>query len=405
MKREDNYTMYTNDAKNALLAGRLSVFYGAEAIANNDSDSVSGHIDHIVNLNVNQIWTTISDCVIENTVSRKLNIKPTVVNGPAGMPGNVLDSSYAIYKLNGLVGDAQECAGELEVSEYLEKQSLLLEALKKQLVLDTFLFVDYGFDNDLVLNALREVKKLFPVDGKIHYRFQQRKPAELQKAMDLESQYYEEEYNVRTIWVDKSADVDEYLQKIYHGFCEQNVFIAGSFRQLKDNEERKYVEKLVGSLIEKLTANGFRIYSGNGRGLGEMVVAQIGDKQAANHFVNRPLIFTGDSPEAKKHKNELIMKDCSTMIVLCGQDDSLTSSKNVMAQFLSFMENDNVKSPLVIPIPTTGYAAEEIYCKKEFRESLMYSANEEAFEKLENPDIDNITNVVMNLIRSCKGGF
>lgn len=43
--------------------------------------------------------------------------------------------------------------------------------LKRQLVLDSFLFIGYSFTDDLVLNALREIKEVFPNQGKIHYRF------------------------------------------------------------------------------------------------------------------------------------------------------------------------------------------------------------------------------------------
>lgn len=343
---------------------------------------------------------------------------------------NGLNAPYTIYKLNGSIGNTYQNDSEYVNKEdtmvltktdffnYFEKQRLLFEILKRQLVLDTFLFIGYSFSDDLVLNALREIKKTFPTGARVHYRFQQKKSAELQEFMELESKYYEDEYNIKTIWIDKFKEIDEYLQEIYYKFCERNIFIAGSFRQLSGNEERKYIEQLVGSLIAKLTNSGFRIYSGNGRGLGEIVVAQIEDKQATSQFVNRPLIFTGDPQKEKKYKNKLIMKDCSIMIVICGQDDSLLSSKNVMKQFSTFTKhnskakhnsetenNSEKKLPLVIPLPTTGYAAKDIYCKKSFKKSLIYRTNKAAFKKLEVPDIDNITNVVMNLILSYKDGI
>ena len=182
------------------------------------------------------------------------------------------------------------------------------------------------------------------------------------------------------------------------------MLISGSFRHLKNNNERIYIEDLIDCLIQKLTENGFNIYSGNGRGLGEIVVAQINKHNAEKHFVNRPLIFTNDTSEEKDAKNRLIMKDCDTMIVVCGQDGSLSSSKNVLNQFLMFANpSEEKKYPLVIPIPSTGYAAQEIFNSNEFRCSNVFLTNQKIFEELNNTnDIKHIVRIVMNLIKSYK---
>ena len=161
---------------------------------------------------------------------------------------------------------------------------------------------------------------------------------------------------------------------------------------------------MIDCLVRKLTQNGFNIYSGNGRGLGEIVVAQVNKLNAEKHFVIRPLIFTNDTNEEKAVKNRLIMKDCDTMIVVCGQDASLTSSKNVLNQFSTFIDNTNSKNyPLVIPIPSSGYAAQEIYNSEEFRSSNVFLTNKKLFDMLGNTrDISSIANMVVNLIKSYK---
>ena len=182
------------------------------------------------------------------------------------------------------------------------------------------------------------------------------------------------------------------------------MFVAGSFRQLRNNQERLYIEKLLNCLIQKLTENGYNIYSGNGRGLGEIVIAQVNKLKVETHFVNRPLIFTNDTNAEKDVKNRLIMKDCDTMIIVSGQDDSLTSSKNVISQFRTFLNNAEGKTfPLVIPIPTTGYAAQDIYNSEEFRNSNVYLTNKEAFEALGSTiEVEDIVTIVINLIKSYK---
>ena len=371
------------------------------------SDLESQHINNIVNLNINQIWTTNFDSIIENTIQRKFGFVPTIIKESADLFTENLNSRYVVYKLNGCVSKPDTMVlTKSDFFDYFKKQRLIFEMLKRQLVLDSFLFIGYSFTDDLVLNALREIKEVFPNQGKIHYRFVKRKDKEksAQEYSKLESQYYYYKYNIKTIYIADFEEIDIYLQKLYERFCNHNVLISGSFRQLHNNDERVYIESLIDSLVQKLTENSFNIYSGNGRGLGEIVVAQVNKRNAEKHFVNRPLIFTNDTNEEKDAKNRLIMKDCDTMIVMCGQDSSLTSSQNVIKQFQTFANHlEGKKYPLVIPIPSTGYAAEEIFNSNEFRRSKVFLTNQKLFEELGNTnDIEHIVHLVVNLLKSYK---
>lgn len=367
----------------------------------------SEHINNIVNLNINQIWTTNFDCIIENTINRKMGFFPTIIKESSDLLTGKLNTPYIIYKLNGCVSEPDTMVlTKTDFFNYLKKQRLMFEMLKRQLVLDTFLFIGYSFADDLVLNALREIKEVFPNKGKTHYRFVVTNDNESSKQEYslFEEKFFLDEYNIKSIHINEYSDIDVYLKKLYERFCNHNVLIAGSFRQLKNNDERIYIENLVGSIVQSLVNNNYNIYSGNGRGLGEIVIAQINKNSAEAHFVNRPLIFTNDSTEQKADKNRLIMKDCDTMLIICGQDDGLKSSQNVINQFLTFMKNeDDKKFPLVIPIPSTAYAAEQIFNSYAFKNSSVYLTNKECFDLLSvTEDIKTITRLVVNLIKSYK---
>ena len=373
---------------------------------NSMSKLESEHINNIVNLNINQIWTTNFDQIIENTIKKKLGFEPTIIKESDDLFTANLNSKFIIYKLNGSITKKESMIlTKSDYFNYFKKQRLLFEILKRQLDLDTFLFVGYSFSDDLVLNALREIKDIFPNRGKIHYRFAKTEHDE--PKMEYENylkEYYYDEYNIKTIYIQDFSGIDVYLKKIYQRFCNYNVFISGSFRYLKNNEERIQLEELVGCLIEKLVANGYNIYSGNGRGLGELVVAQISRNNAEKHFVNRPLIFSNDDLDQKKAKNKLMMKDCDTMVIIAGQDDSLESSQNVFSQFLEFINSkENSAFKLVIPIPSTGYAAEKIFLSDHFKNSNAYLTNRKIYNRLLNTtDNDVISNIVIDLIKSYK---
>lgn len=411
-KTREFYEKHSSDVY--LLADLEKRYYNSESFFTDICDNLyavsnleSQHINNIVNLNINQIWTTNFDSIIENTIQRKFGFSPTIIKESADLFTENLSSRYVVYKLNGCVSKPDTMVlTKSDFFDYFKKQRLLFEMLKRQLVLDSFLFIGYSFTDDLVLNALREIKEVFPNQGKIHYRFVKRKDNEksTQEYSKLEAQYYYDKYNIRTIYISDFNDIDFYLQKLYERFCNHNVLISGSFRHLKNNDERVYIEDLIDCLVQKLIQNSFNIYSGNGRGLGEIVVAQVNKHNAEKHFVNRPLIFTNDTNEEKDVKNRLIMKDCDTMIVVGGQDESLTSSKNVINQYFTFVNNsEGKKYPLVIPIPSTGYAAQEIFNSEEFRHSNVFQTNQKLFTELGNTtEIEYIVHLLVNLIMSYK---
>ena len=139
---------------------------------NTISNCESQHINNIINLNINQIWTTNYDLIIEKTIERKFGFAPTIIKESADLFKENLNSRYVIYKLNGCVSKPETMVlTKSDFSDYFKKQRLLFEVLKRQLVLDSFLFIGYSFADELVLNALREIKEVFPNRGKTHYRF------------------------------------------------------------------------------------------------------------------------------------------------------------------------------------------------------------------------------------------
>lgn len=380
----------------------------------------SRHIDAITDLTINQIWTTNFDSVIEQTIQRKYGFEPTVIKESKDIFLNGLSGRYLVYKLNGSVDvPSTMILTKKDFYDYSKKQRLLFELLKRQLVLDTFLFIGYSFKDDLVLNALREIKDVFPQKGKCHYRFfiektdrikdgepeeQFLQRQERRKAYEnYERLYYEDFYHIKTICIQSYDEIDKYLSELYKRYCNRNVFISGSFRHISP-EQRIYIEKVVDQLVQTLFAEKYNIYSGNGRGLGEMVVAR-SDKYQQKYggkFVNRPLIFTGDSAQEKREKNELIMKDCNTMIVICGQSEHDEVSRNVVSQCEQFLQRESSNTmPLVIPIPSTGNAAEYLYKSELFTSTAIFRNNKEVFQKLSvNSDPKEIARIVVNLILS-----
>lgn len=197
---------------------------------------------------------------------------------------------------------------------------------------------------------------------------------------------------------------DEFAEMTDSASVNRNVFISGSFRNIT-REERGNIEEIVGCLTKELFQRGFSIYSGNGRGLGEIVVAQV-DKHnreggSKGKLVNLPLIFTGDDEEVKAKKNQHMMENCNIMIIICGQNDGGVS-KNVVKQFKQFLQDREDCHPVIIPIPNTGYAAKEIFNSEEYENCAFFKENKEKLECLFDGTSEEIAKDVVKLIVETK---
>ncbi|MBD5131289.1 MAG: hypothetical protein HDT28_01650 [Clostridiales bacterium] len=369
---------------------------------------LSKHIEAIIKLNLNQIWTTNFDVIIEDAIYKNYGVQPTVLSTSRDLLTKNLNSEHIVYKLNGTINDENSMVlTKTDFFEYFKKQRLFFELLKRQLVLDSFLFIGYSFQDDLVLNALREIKEVFPENGKIHYRFTIREAVKTtsehaalkEEFTKYEQQYFMDKYNIQSIVLDNFSNIDDYLNELYRRFCNHNILFCGSFRSI-ENDLRIHIEQIIDEVIRELYNNKFNIYSGNGRGLGEIIVARtrLHARMPYNRFVNRPLIFTGDSNKIKQEKNEQIEKDCNTMLIFCGQDEKLGNSRNVINQFKKFISNNN-SGKLVIPVPSTGYAAKEIFNSDIYRDTYTYktmSSELNLLNSMSNPK--EIASLIVNLI-------
>ena len=115
------------------------------SVVSNGSGKESAHINGIINLNLNQVWTTNFDTHIEETIYRKYRVRPTVIKDSKDLFSVSLNGPYIVYKLNGSVEDTSSMVlTKSDFFDYFKKQRLMFELLKRQLGLDSFLFVGYS---------------------------------------------------------------------------------------------------------------------------------------------------------------------------------------------------------------------------------------------------------------------
>lgn len=90
------------------------------------------------------------------------------------------------------------------------------------------------------------------------------------------------------------------------------------------------------------------------------------------------------------------------MIIICGQDESLRTSKNVLDQFRQFRAGGETGvAPLIIPLPSTGFAAKEIFESDEFSVTPCFRENPGFFKRIGAcSDPQQLARLVVDLIAS-----
>lgn len=396
---------------------RLAQYYeqhfGREKLINHITNifsrkNESKHINALLQLPVYEFWTTNYDKIIENTIENKTNLLPSIIYNSQNLVKINENKKYKVFKMNGSISDSRSMVvTSNDYSNYKKSQCVLIEFFKRELILKSFLFIGYSFKDNLVLSCLDEIKDCFPNLDHFHYRIDvtNEKHKTYQK---IEKEYFEKNYNIRTIYVDSFEQIDTLINMIYKKFKSKNIFISGSFRDIGKKED--LANEICKSIVENLLDNGFNIYSGDGKRLGSYVISNATKKlmDLTSTYQHNRLTIMPYIDHTFKHKDafdgkrtslvDKMIKDCSIAIFLYGQNEEGKASKGVELEYKRAKEN----SLYTIPIPTTGFAAEKIYNDLITNDKPWYL--DKYYKKLEtanNPDdISKIILEIINLINS-----
>lgn len=329
---------------------------------------VSKHIETLLLLPICEYWTTNFDTIIERMIEEETGLEPSVIYNSENIIKLNEHKKYKVFKMNGTITDSNSMIVTKEdYFHYKQNQGLLIEFLKRELILKSFIFIGYSFADNLILDCLHDLISCFPNLVNHHYRIV-KKEDNNPVYQQVESQYLQDSYNIRTIYVNSFNEIDDLIELIYKEYKKYNVFISGSFRNLSANEEN-YANNLCKSIVEMLLKNDFNIYSGDGKRLGSYVISNATKNLMSknmNYYHNK-LTIMPYIDHTFKHKNpyepqrtnliQKMIKDCSIAIFLYGQAENGEYSQGVFAEYLEAKK----KSLFLIPIPTTGFAAKEIF--------------------------------------------
>lgn len=319
-------------------------------------------LEYIIQMNHKTLWTTNFDSVIENAM-RGLKVQHVTINNDNDLVNTSHSDIPIIYKLNGDVHDLEHIILTHEDWENYEyTHPTMLTFLKKELVSNTFLFLGYSFNDNLIKSILSNIKRFVGEACTYHYTI-------LKRDNSPHFQYFiddlEKRYHVKTILIDDYSEIMEILHDISLKTREKNVFISGRLDDVGESIE-SYACELGRELAVSLLKNNFNIYTGMGRKIGYFVsgpALQYLLSRKVQHLERRICIRPFDDADTednrRSYRNYLLQQN-NIVIFIFGQhyENGVSMGSPGMYEEFKIAQRLHLK---IIPIGSTGYESERIW--------------------------------------------
>lgn len=376
------------------------------------------NVSILTRLPIYTYWTTNYDRLIEEGL-RDANRNCDVKIDYRQLSNTKRDRDAIVYKMHGDVEHPAEAVlTKDDYVQYERNHPLFRSVLQGDLISKTFLFIGFSFEDPNLDSVLSQVRLLLDENIRNHYCFMKRviKTA----TMDDESFGYEKarqdlreadlkRYGIQTIFVDDYSEITEILRELENAVLANNVFISGSADFFDGAWSKTEIEELAYKLANKLVKEGFRVTSGFGLGIGSSVINGALDeiynsryKQISDHLCMRPFPQGISDVEVRNEKwkkyREDILKENGVVIFLAG-NKKLGDSKLIADGCLQEYEIAKQNNCVIIPVGSTGDAAESIYNEmKEKRSEYPYLEN--YFNVLgTEKDIEKIISIVIEIMK------
>jgi len=333
----------------------------------------------LARLTIGTYWTTNYDKLIEQALSdagRVSDVKYTKKQLVYTKPRR----DAIVYKMHGDVdhpGEAVLIKDDYE-KYHVDRQSFL-DALKGDLISQTFLFLGLSFTDPNLDYILSRVRVAYNSDQRQHYCILRAvKQVAGEEQADFEYRQRKQElfvqdlrrFNIKTLLVDEYDEITEVLERVEKEYRRNTVFISGAAHDYAPYSEEN-VNKFVYELSKDIIERGLRIVSGFGLGIGSSVINgalnQIymkGDTLSGNQLVMRP--FPQPQPGQEdmaelwgKYREDMI-SHAGIALFLFGNKivgDEIVLSNGMREEFEIAKSN----GLFLLPIGATGSMAREVW--------------------------------------------
>lgn len=358
-------------------------------------------MEKLLKLQFKSIWTTNFDNALENCLMAH-RIRYAKVHNDRDLSCINVNDNPIIYKINGDISDLENIIltqRDWENFEYTHPT--MLTFLKKELVSNSFLFLGYSFQDNLIKSALSSIRQFVGDSGIHHY-------AIFQKKDKREFSYFiddlDKNYNIKVVLVDDFAEIPQILDRIFLKSIEKNVFISGRLDDY-NNKTEEFANNLLKKLSTDLLKYNWNLCTGMGRKIGYFVAGpaiQYLLSQNIKNIDKRIKIRPFDdnlSIEDFTNYRKLLIEQNSILIFVFGQkfiNGKSENSKGVLEEF----ELAKKMGKIIIPIGSTGFAAQEIWEEVDKNITKYPYLEQYNFLLAKETDINKISSAVISILNS-----
>ena len=336
----------------------------------------SDDLKKLAQMPIDTYWTTNYDSLIEAAL-RGQGKSCDSVDSERELSSLVPMSDAVVYKMHGDARHPNSCViTKDDYESYSTTHELVISHLKTALTSKTFLFVGYSFGDPNFEAVLARIRQVLNESVRTHYYLT--KKVKRGKLSKKEFEYKKKQqrmflddlarYGIQAVLLDSYKEISHILDRVNRLVKCKTVFISGSaaeYGEMWDKDAVSLVYKLTSALLE----GGFRIITGHGQGVGSYVISTAITMLTPEEFDER-LVIRAIPYEEKDHNDSYeqmmveyrraMTENAGIGIFLFGNkwiDGEICVADGVKKEYELMCEQGKP----TIPVPSTGYAAREIY--------------------------------------------
>ena len=393
-----------------LIAQYYANEYGESALKRIVNESInclsdeSTLINRLLDLNFKSIWTTNYDKIIEKNLARRRVLTNSIYD-EKDLPNASGTNRINIYKMNGDISNLDRIViTQKDIEDYGQNHEMMLTFFKRELVVNSFLFLGYSFSDEIVLSCLASVNRCIGKSANYHFAVLKRKD---EAGFNHFIKDLDERYHVRVLLIDDYDQLPDILQELKEAITKKNIFFSGVFERLSPAED-VFAESICRKLSAILLKNQYCLYTGYGRNFGNYLAGSSIQYMLAHNIevdrflVMRPFLQTM-TEEEKRHHRSMLIGSCHYAIFMFGQSPQngyYTNSTGMIKEF----EIAKDMGKVIIPIGSTGFTAKQIWADVRAHITL-YPYLEKYIdvlgEPIDNARVEKLTKAVFQIIVDC----
>jgi len=365
-------------------------------------------------------WTTNYDKLLEESL-KSYNKKVDVKIHSTNLSTTLSQRDAIVYKMHGDISDpANAVISKDDYESYSINRELFSTALKGDLVSKTFLFIGFSFQDPNLEYILSRIRILLGKNQRSHYCF-------FKKAMredfdcddDFNYALIKQDlqikdlgrYSINIVLIDSYEEITNILFSLERKYILNNIFISGSADVYGDKWIGKG-ERFSAELGKILVRNNYKIISGIGHGVGSFVISGalteiMENKQSKidRYLCMRPFPYQDINNENlakfKTTYREDMIKEAGICIFLFG--NKTINGENIFSDGVrEEFEISKRQNKYLIPIGTTGFVTEEIFCEITNEKKKFWYLQSEIDILQKSLNIDEILDSILKIIKEIR---